>query len=179
MYPAHPAVTGHLRLVANNTRTSARDVGKRGGWLDRLPVVLIHCPPAVNYSGSMGNTSSDPRPQWVLRLEEKHGLPVAKIPGTIYGLCYDPPIIVQSVSLDYAGDPPEHDSRGYLSASPIHHYVGWTQQQDPHRRILRHHSPSTQVSITLGRGTMEREEAIKRDVTCPTCGRPYAESLSR
>jgi hypothetical protein len=62
------------------------------------------------------DSTSDPRPEWVRRLEEKHGLPITKIPGAIYGLCYDPPIIVQSVSLDYAGNPPEHNNRGYIAA---------------------------------------------------------------
>ena len=123
--------------------------------------------------------SKDPRPEWVRRLEEKHGLPIHKIPGTVYGLCYDPPVVVESVSMDYAGDPPEHNARGYLSAGPIRHYVGWTQQKDPKRRILNHHSAGTAVTVTLDQGTMEREEEIKRTANCPTCGRPYADSLTR
>jgi hypothetical protein len=123
--------------------------------------------------------AKDPRPEWVRRLEDKHGVPINKIPGTVYGLCYDPPVIVESVSMDYAGDPPEHNARGYLSAGPIRHYVGWTQQKDPKRRILNHHSAGTAVTVALGRGTMEREEEIKRTASCPTCGRPYADSLTR
>ncbi len=121
----------------------------------------------------------DPRPDWVRRLEDKHGLPIHQIPGTIYGLCYDPPVIVESVSLDYAGDPPKHNSHGYLSAGPIRHYVGWTQQRDPNRRIANHHRSGTPVTITLGHGTMEREEHIKRASRCPTCAQLYADSLTR
>jgi len=125
------------------------------------------------------DSTKDPRPEWVRRLEEKHGLPINEIPGTIYGLCYDPSVVVESVSMDYAGDPPEHNARGYLSAGPIRHYVGWTQQRDPNRRIRNHHNAGTAVTVTLGQGTMEREEEIKRTGTCPTCGRPYADSLTR
>jgi hypothetical protein len=125
------------------------------------------------------DSTKDLRPEWVRRLEEKHGRPINKIPGAIYGLCYDPPVIVESVSMDYAGDPPEHNARGFLSAGPIRHYVGWTQQRDPQRRILNHHRAGTAVTVTLSRGTMEGEEEIKRTATCPTCGRPYAESLTR
>jgi hypothetical protein len=134
--------------------------------------------PYFAYRCSMDSTK-DLRPEWIRRLEEKHGLPITKIPGVIYGLCYDPPVVVESVSLDYAGAPPEHNNRGYTSAGPIRHYVGWTQQLDPNRRILNHHSPGTPVTVTLGRGTMEREEEIKRTATCPTCGRRYADSLTR
>jgi hypothetical protein len=125
------------------------------------------------------DSAKDPRPEWVRRLEEKHGLPINEIPGTIYELCYDPPIIVESVSLDYAGDPPEDNNRGYLSAGPIRHYVGWTQQQDPKRRIRNHHRAGTAVTVTLAHGTMDREEEIKRTASCPICGRRYADSLTR
>jgi hypothetical protein len=89
------------------------------------------------------DVTDDRRPECVRRLEEKHGLPITKIPGMIYGLCYDPPCVVESVSMDYAGDPPEHNGRGYLSACPIRHYVSRTQQKDPNRRILNHHSAGT------------------------------------
>ena len=120
------------------------------------------------------------KPEWVRRLEAKHGLPISQIPGTVYACCYDPPVVVHSVSADYAADPPEHDERGYLSAGPIGHYVGWTQQADPWRRIGSHHPPGTPVTVTMGHGlTMEREEEVKRIATCPTCGRRYSESLTR
>ncbi len=123
---------------------------------------------------------NDERPDWVRRLEQKHGLPITQIPGTVYACCYEPPIVVHSVSLDYAGDPPRHDERGYLSAAPIRHYVGWTQQRDPWRRVNRHHDPDTRVTVTMGHGlTMEREEQVKRTAACPTCGQAYAGSLTR
>lgn len=59
----------------------------------RLGVVMISGPadvPAV-------------RPQRVLDLEAKHGLPARQIPGTVYALHYDPPRVIRSVSGDYAG----------------------------------------------------------------------------
>jgi hypothetical protein len=86
--------------------------------------------------------------------------------------------VVRSVSRDYADDPPRHDERGYVSAGPISHYVGWTQQRDPYRRIGNHHAAGTPVTVTLGKGTMEREEQVKRTAACPTCGRPYRDSLT-
>jgi hypothetical protein len=76
-----------------------------------------------------------PKPPWVLALEEKHGLPIEQVPGTLYALCYDPPYVVRSVSTDYAGADPRHDSRGFLAAGPIRHYAGWTQQADPDRDL--------------------------------------------
>ena len=35
------------------------------------------------------------KPEWVLALEEKHGMPFEQIPGTVYTLHYDPPTVVQ------------------------------------------------------------------------------------
>ena len=59
----------------------------------------------------------------------------------------------------------------------IRHYVGWTQQRDPYRRISNHHLPGTAVTVTLGRGTMRREEEIKQTARCPTCGAAYADDF--
>lgn len=102
------------------------------------------------------------KPQWVLDLEAKHGLPIEQIPGTIYALCYDPPTVVHAVSRDYAADPPDRDARGLVSASPIRHYVGWSQQTKPERRIGRHHDARTPVTVTIvGQGTMVEEDRIK------------------
>jgi hypothetical protein len=145
--------------------------------------VSSHCEDGVRNlvldRGNIQIMAGDPRPDWVRHLEQKYGLPLRKIPGTIYGLCYDPPVVVRSVSIDYAGHPPKHDDGGYLSAGSIAHYVGWTQQRDPYRRIGDHHPPQTRVTVTVGKGTMEREDEIKRTATCPTCSVRYSDSLTR
>jgi hypothetical protein len=92
--------------------------------------------------------------------EKARSAAINKIPGGIYGRCYDPPLIFESVSMDCAGYPPERNGREYLSADPIRHYVGWSQQTGLNRRISNHYSAGPAVTVTLGRGTMEREEEI-------------------
>jgi hypothetical protein len=106
-------------------------------------------------------------------------LPIEEIPGTVYWLCYDPPYVVQSVSRDYVGDPPQTNRRGFLSAGPIRHYVGWTQQANPRRRIGSHHVAGTPVRIWMAEaGTMRDEERIKRTGVCAMCGGAFADSLT-
>lgn len=118
------------------------------------------------------------KPQWVLDLEAKHGIPWEQIPGTIYALCYDPPTVVRSVSINYAAAPPKRTSSGYQSATPIRHYVGWTQQADPRKRIAKHRRAATPVRVSLSTGTMRDEEETQRTGHCSVCGEPFADSLT-
>lgn len=118
------------------------------------------------------------RPQWVLDLEAKHGLPVEQISGTVYALHYDPPRVVRSVSGDYAGTEPRSDSSGWLSAGPISHYVGWTQQRDPRKRIGRHAPMGATEMVCLEPGTMLDEHAMKATGRCPLCGERYRDSFA-
>jgi hypothetical protein len=74
---------------------------------------------------------------WEANLEAKHGLPLTRIPGHVYVLHYEVPQIAKSVSADYAGQSPQSDSDGFMSATAIRHYVGWTQQRLPRKRISR------------------------------------------
>lgn len=119
------------------------------------------------------------KPQWVLDLEAKHGLLGEQIPGTIYALCYDPPAVVRSVSINYAATPPKRTSSGFESATPIRHYVGWTQQADPRKRIAKHHLAATPVRVSLSTGTMCDEEQMQRTGQCSVCGEPFADSARR
>ena len=124
----------------------------------------------------MGTTE---KPQWQQALERKHGKPLEDIEGWVYTLCYSPPVVVLSVSSDY---PVEVDPtcRFYQSSRPIRHYVGWTQQKDPGRRIANHHPAGTPVTVTRRFGlTMRDEERVKRTGTCPTCGGRFTDSLAR
>jgi hypothetical protein len=114
--------------------------------------------------------------QWQLNLEATYGLPIEQVPGTVYSLCYDPPFVVRSVSSDYAATPPEITSYGFNSATPLRHYVGWTQAE-VRRRLYNHHPAKTPVTVTISEGTLPDEEQMKHTGTCPTCGHPFAESL--
>jgi hypothetical protein len=119
------------------------------------------------------------KPQWALDLEAKHGLPIDQIPGAIYALCYDPAVIVQAVSTDYAGPSPQRNGRGLMSATPIRHYVGWSQQADPKRRISKHHNAGTPVTISVvGQGTLRDEHRTKLTGKCAVCGEPYRDYLA-
>ena len=130
-------------------------------------------------SGLAASVPCMPLTDWERALEARHGKPIDQIPGTIYALHYDPPAIVQSVSSDYAGPSPQHNSRGFLSASPIRHYVGWTQQANPRKRIDKHHNAGTPVTWTiLGEGTQRDEQRIKASGRCSVCGDPFRDSLA-
>ncbi len=132
----------------------------------------------VAHAGSGSYEFPAARPQWVLDLEAKHGLPVEQIPGMVYALHYDPPRVVRSVSGDYAGPGPRSDSSGWLSACPIRHYVGWTQQQNPRKRIGRHAPLGVTEVVYVEPGTMADEHDLKQTGHCPKCGEPYRDSLA-
>lgn len=116
--------------------------------------------------------------KWQEALERKWGLPLYEIPGIVYSICYDPPFQAEGVSADYAGFPPERGKRGWKAATPIRHYVGWTQQDPPRKRIREHHPKDTPATITTEVGTLEDEKRKKETGTCPRCGGRYAESLA-
>jgi hypothetical protein len=118
------------------------------------------------------------RSQWELDLEAKHGKPLSEITGTVYALHYDPPRVVKSVSTDYAGITARSDADGLLSAGPVTHYVGWTQQTNPRKRIGRHAPMGVTNIVHLAPGTMTDEQELKTSGVCPKCGEPYRDSLA-
>lgn len=115
---------------------------------------------------------------WEADLEAKHDAPVDQIVGHVYVLHYEEPQIAKSVSTDYAGLSPVADKDGWLSARPIRHYVGWTQQRLPRKRINRHGLAAMREIVYLEPGTMQDEQAMKRTGMCPKCGEALAASLS-
>ncbi|HET7012496.1 MAG TPA: hypothetical protein VFI65_01205 [Streptosporangiaceae bacterium] len=115
---------------------------------------------------------------WSSDLEAKYGLPLHQIPGQVYVLHYEVPQVVRSVSRDYAGASPRVDKDGLLSAGPIRHYVGWTQQARPSKRISRHGPAANREVVYLEPGTTRDEQAMKLTGTCPKCGEALAESLA-
>lgn len=116
---------------------------------------------------------------WEADLEAKHGLPLDQIPGSVYVLHYEVPQIVKSVSTDYAGPYPRSDTDGLLSKTPIRHYVGWTQQAKPSKRIGRHGPAALRKVVYLQPGTMHDEQTMKLTGTCPQCGEPLGASLAQ
>src|SRR5947209_8229577 len=107
---------------------------------------------------------------WADDLEAKHGMPLEQIPGMVYVLHYEVPQFVKSVSNDYAGPSPREDADGFLSASAIRHYVGWTQQARPSKRISRHGPAASREVVHLEPGTMRDEQEMKLNGLCPKCG---------
>jgi hypothetical protein len=118
------------------------------------------------------------KPEWVLALEAKHGKPIEQIPGTVYVLCYDPPQIVKSVSRDYSGRNAIPVKSRLLSERPITHYVGWTQQDNPDKRIANHGPATGRTVASLQSGTMLDEQAMKETGACPRCGEALWRSLA-
>lgn len=115
---------------------------------------------------------------WEADIEAKHGLPLDEISGHVYVLHYDEPQVVKSVSGDYAGPAPRSDADGWLSATAIRHYVGWTQQRSPRKRINRHGPAALREIVYLQPGTMRDEESMKASGTCPKCDEDLAASLA-
>jgi hypothetical protein len=76
-------------------------------------------------------------------------------PGTVYVLCLG--------SSTYVA---ESDRR---HVRPTTHYVGWTGQDPPERRIRQHQVPLDSVA-SMAAGTADDEARIKREGSCPRCG---------
>ncbi len=94
-------------------------------------------------------------------------------------LHYDVPQIVKSVSGDYADPVPVLTAMVFLSANPIRHYVGWTQQKLPRKRINRHGPAVLREIVHLQPGTMHDKQTLKVTGACSKCGEPLAASLAR
>lgn len=116
---------------------------------------------------------------WESDIEAKHSMPMDQIHGHVYVLHYEVPQIAKSVSTDYAGPSPRADADGLLSATPIRHYVGWTQQRLPRKRINRHGPAALREIVYIQPGTTQDEHTMKLTGTCPKCGESLAASLSR
>src|SRR5690349_18023511 len=90
----------------------------------------------------------------------------------VYILCYGRPVLVRD--RDYLRDDPSMDY-------PITHYVGWTGQQPPVKRVRDHGAKSARYIARTFPGSMRDQERIKLFESCPECGKSlwyYAESPS-
>jgi hypothetical protein len=124
-----------------------------------------------------GDMTAGPPPDWASALEAKFGLPLERIPGTVYVLHYEVPQLVRSVSRDYAGGAGQLGPKGLHSANPLRHYVGWSSQADPRKRIYDHGPAALREIVYLEPDTMNDEAELKVIGRCPKCGERYADDL--
>lgn len=116
---------------------------------------------------------------WEADLEAKHGKPLDEIQGHVYVLHYEVPQFVRSVSGDYAGTSPSNGPDGrWQSATPIRHYVGWTQQANPRKRMGAHGPVALREVVYLEPGTPRDEHTMKLTGTCPKCGESLSAALA-
>lgn len=137
-------------------------------------------PTAAEIADALGMGAAPPVPSataWEKTLVAKWGMPLEQIPGQVYALHFETPQLAQSVSRDYAGLYPQQGRRGFVSARPIRHYVGWTQQKNASSRFGEHAKVAFYELVYLERGTMRDEAALKLNGTCPKCGELYSADL--
>jgi hypothetical protein len=169
-----------LRLRRNRPieRRGDASPGRRIGSLRKPKSVSPWLAPPRPRRASRCPLGHDSAVGWEADLETKHGMPLDEIRGHVYVLHYDQPQIVKSVSGDYAGSAPRADADGWLSATAIRHYVGWTQQRLPRKRINRHGPAALREIVYLQPGTTRDEQLMKASGTCPKCGEALAASLA-
>ena len=83
-----------------------------------------------------------------------HHIPTDRT-GTVYVLCFGTPTLVAE------------SDRWHVR--PTTHYVGWTGQNPPSRRIQQHRVPLDSVA-SMESGTAEDEARLKREGSCLRCG---------
>lgn len=78
----------------------------------------------------------------------------------LYIACFDEPTVVRD--RDHHPQDPVHDY-------PIRHYVGWTTQQPPGKRLGQHGSATRRSLVLLVPGTVREEHGLKVVARCPKC----------
>lgn len=78
----------------------------------------------------------------------------------VYVVCFQEPTVIRD--RDYwPGDPTEN--------YPLRHYVGWTTQRPPRRRLLDHGRVALESLVVLLPGTRIEEDILKFAGRCPRC----------
>lgn len=83
-------------------------------------------------------------------------------PEHVYILCYGVPTIVGD--RDYLTSDPAYEY-------PITHYVGYTRQQPPVKRVQAHGARSAHCIVSIRPGTTADKDEIKLHESCPKCGK--------
>jgi hypothetical protein len=73
----------------------------------------------------------------------------------VYILCYGTPTVIRE---------------GDCGARPVTHYVGYTRQQPPVKRVWQHGRGSARALTQVRPGTMRDEARAKCLERCPRCG---------
>lgn len=79
----------------------------------------------------------------------------------VYIACFDEP--TRLADRDHHRDDPELDY-------PVRHYVGWTSQQPPVKRVNQHRVTCRDHLVLLVPGSERDEAELKREGRCPRCG---------
>lgn len=135
----------------------ARGVDPGGAWTK--PADQIPSPPEIT------RPLNRPRPpelrELPLRRTSCEPQCLAHDAGHIYVACFDEPTTVKK--RDFHPDDPDHDY-------PLRHYVGWTGQQPPSKRIAEHGRATREGVRLIVPGTEAEECVVKRLFRCPRCG---------
>jgi hypothetical protein len=73
----------------------------------------------------------------------------------VYILCYGEPVVIKE---------------GDCGERPVTHYVGYTQQQPPVKRVWQHGRGSARALVRIRPGTLRDEARAKCLEKCPRCG---------
>lgn len=78
----------------------------------------------------------------------------------VYVACFDEPTLIRD--RDHHPEDPEHHY-------PLKHYVGWTTQQPPVKRLNQHGAVCRRQCVLLVPGSKEDESDLKESGRCPKC----------
>lgn len=73
----------------------------------------------------------------------------------VYILCYGEPVVIRE---------------GDCGGRPVTHYVGYTGQQPPVKRVWQHGRGSARALVQVRPGTLRDEARVKCLEKCPRCG---------
>lgn len=88
-------------------------------------------------------------------------------PEHLYVICYGKPAMVKS--RDWSAWDLELKEMGSFKPYPISHYVGWTTQHPPVKRLWQHAANSAQLVVTVMPGNAYEESVLKQFGVCPRC----------
>jgi hypothetical protein len=88
-------------------------------------------------------------------------------PEHLYVICYGQTTMVKS--RDWSAWDAELRECHAFKPYPISHYIGWTTQRPPVKRLWQHGTNSAQRVVTVVPGTTYEESVLKQFGACPKC----------